>query len=294
MTKKHALGKGLAALLRETQEDLPRVAFSENDKNNKESNSIQEIFLDKIYPNKDQPRKTIHENSLQELALSIKEYGVLQPIIVQKKDDNRYEIIAGERRWRASQIAGQKTIPIIEHKMNTIDQMKISLVENIQRVQLSPLEEAMAYENLIELYNFTQGVLAETLGKSRSYIANIIRLNKLSPVIKKALNEKKISYGHARCLIGFENSKSEVCLGKILENRLSVRETEKLFKQPIKKEKKAPTNRYEKNEDIKALENILSEKWNATVDILLNGEDKKIVIHLKDFNHFDSILSKIL
>lgn len=291
--KKHALGRGLAALLRDNEE-----VYKEEDSNlntDKKNMGIHEISLERIFPNEGQPRKTINENLLKELAISIKEYGVLQPIIVHKKNDDNYEIIAGERRWRASHLAGLKTIPVIEHTLNTLDQMKISLVENIQRVELSALEEAMAYENLIELYDFTQENLAVTLGKSRSYLANILRLNKLSPGIKKALNEKKISYGHARCLIGFDERKALVYLEKILENNLNVRETEQLFKNsPKKKRKLKNKEKNEKADDIKSLEEDLSRKLGASVNILFGDSEKKIVIYVDDLNHFDSILDKII
>ncbi len=296
--KKKALGRGLAALLGDDE-----TVYSDNTHflDRKESilgsKEIKEVSLELITPNKDQPRKTIDKKSLGELAASIKEHGVLQPIIVQqKKEEGTYEIIAGERRWRASHIAGCQTIPIIEHKINTVDRMKIALVENIQRADLSALEEAMAYESLMELYSFTQGMLAETLGKSRSYIANILRLNKLSSAAKKALSDKQITYGHARCLVGVSSKEAENYLSRIIENNLNVRETENLFKKVSKKKKNnssVAVGMDEKPEDIKTLEREMSTKLGANVDICLEGSEKKITIYIDDFNHFDSVLGKI-
>lgn len=295
MVKKPVLGKGLAALL---GDDISNNDKKKETTTNPDKSNLLFLNTEQIVCNRDQPRKVFDENDLKDLAESIKKYGVLQPIIVHAIDNNKFEIIAGERRWRAAQMVGLEVMPSIIHSLSTAERMKVSLVENIQRQQLSSLEEAMAYENLMEMYGFTQETLAQTLGKSRSYIANILRLNKLHPSVKKALSDRLISYGHARCLINQE--KAERFLEEILENTLSVRETENLVKgkNNAKKSSNISNNTFydsddEKLDDIKILEHYLTESLKTKVNIVVEGNEKKLVICFNTFNDLEDIIKKI-
>ncbi len=206
--KKGVLGKGLSAL-------LPTAG---------NGNQILHISVNMLRPNHDQPRKQIGLNEIKELASSIAEYGVLQPIIVNPKGDGRYEIVSGERRWRAAIAAGLKEIPAIPRNLTEREISEIAIIENIQREDLKPLEEAQAYHNLMTKFHYTQEDLAVKLGKSRSYIANMLRLLKLPDIIKDKLNAGEITVGHARAILSSDDPES---LAKsVVENNMTVRDVE--------------------------------------------------------------------
>ena len=203
---------------------------------------VVELDINQVEPNKNQPRKNFDQDALNELADSIKQYGVIQPIVVQKIDDY-YEIIAGERRWRAAKIAKLKKIPVVIKNFSEQEIVEIALIENIQREDLNPIEEAEAYKRLIDEYNLKQEEMAERLSKSRTSITNSMRLLKLSSKVQKLVISGELSSGHARALIPVEDAKKQYTLAlEIIKNKLSVRETEKLVKallEPKKKVKKA-------------------------------------------------------
>ena len=205
------------------------------------------ISVNEIEPNRNQPRKTFDDASLQELAESIKQFGIIQPIVVKKKDEY-YEIIAGERRWRAAKIAGLLEVPVIvkEYKENEI--VEISLIENIQRENLNPIEEAQAYKTLMEEFELKQEEVAQKVSKSRSTITNSLRLLKLTKEVQEMLVEEKISMGHARALLAITDPDIQISVAKkVYEEALSVRDIEKLVKdmaKPAKKEEKEP-NEYQ-------------------------------------------------
>lgn len=227
------LGKGLDLLI--PDED-----------NNEESKSPVLIKVTQIDPNKGQPRKNFNEEALNELASSIKRHGMIQPVIVRKRDD-RYELIAGERRWRAARIAGLKEIPAIIREYSDGEISEIALIENIQREDLTPIEEAKAYKTLIEEYGITQEELSSRISKSRANIANTMRLLKLNEDVQAMVEEGLLSAGHARALLGLEDEESQLkAAGEVIKGDLSVRDTEKLVKNkknpPQKKEKKLPEN----------------------------------------------------
>ena len=207
----------------------------------KPGEQVQIVKLTKVEPSREQPRKQFDADALQELAESIKQYGLLQPILVQKKKDY-YEIIAGERRWRAAKLAGLKEVPVVIKDYSPQEIMEVALIENIQREDLNPVEEAKAYQNLIKEYNLKQEEVAERVSKSRSAITNSLRLLKLSDDVLTLLMEEEISSGHARALLGLEDSEKQLEIAeKIAKDHLSVREVEKLVKninQPAKKTKK--------------------------------------------------------
>lgn len=215
MTKK-GLGKGLGALIPMLEE--------------KDEKSVQEIEIDKIRPNDRQPRKNFDEEKIKELASSIKEHGVLQPVIL-RKISGGYELVAGERRWRAAKLAGIKKIPAVVKDLTDAEVMQIALIENLQREDLTPLEEALAYKKLMEEFGMTQEELATRIGKSRSQIANTVRLLNLEEEIQEMINQGKITAGHARALLSVPDAKERIKLAKrIAEENYSVRETEEMTK----------------------------------------------------------------
>ncbi|MBQ6413467.1 MAG: ParB/RepB/Spo0J family partition protein [Ruminococcus sp.] len=211
------LGKGLSAI------------FSENDTEDK--NEVVTLKISQIEPNRNQPRRTFDEDALQELALSISEHGVLQPILVRPMIYGGYQIVAGERRYRASRMAGLTEIPAIVRELSDSETMQIALIENLQRSDLTTLEEAMGYQTLMDEYDFSQEDVARIVGKSRSAVANTLRLLSLPDEVKDLLEQGKLSAGHARALLIVEDDKIAVDTArKIVSDGLSVRETEKLVK----------------------------------------------------------------
>ena len=231
--KKRGLGRGLNALIN-TGTD------TESKENTKENNEYKEVFVNisLVEPNRNQPRKEFDKDALSELANSIKQYGILQPIIVQKNED-MYEIIAGERRWRAAKEAGLTEVPVIIRDYDKQKIMEISIIENIQRENLNPIEEAMAYQSLMEEYGLKHEELAERVSKNRSTITNSMRLLKLSDNIHQIIIDVKISACHAKVLLSVENtSEQEKIAQELISKSLSVRELEKLVKQYIKPRKK--------------------------------------------------------
>lgn len=227
--KKQALGRGLSALLKDPENDIQSIA----DKNaDKVIGSIVELDIDAIEINPFQPRTHFNEEALHELATSIRELGVIQPITVRKSDFNKYQLISGERRLRASKIAGLQTIPSYIRIANDQESLTMALVENIQRHDLDPIEIALSYQRLIDEIQLTQEQMSERVGKKRSTIANYLRLLKLDPVIQTGIRDGFISMGHGRAIINVEDHDVQTDIyQKIVSKNLSVRETEALVKQ---------------------------------------------------------------
>ena len=236
------LGRGLDAMISDTAK--PRSADKAQEKPlHQETNPKDKVFmvkLSQVEPNRKQPRKQFDEDALLELAESIKQFGVLQPLLVQKKDDY-YEIIAGERRWRASKLAGVKEIPVIVKNFSEQEAVEISLIENIQRENLNPIEEAAAYKRLMEEFHLKQDTIAERVAKSRTAVTNSMRLLKLDERVQQMLIDEMLTTGHARALLSIENKELQYSTAvKVFDEKLSVRETEKLVKEvlnPAKREK---------------------------------------------------------
>ncbi|HEY9184707.1 MAG TPA: ParB/RepB/Spo0J family partition protein [Salegentibacter sp.] len=228
-TKKQALGRGLSALLKDPQNDIQ----SAEDKNaDKLVGHIVELELEAIEVNPFQPRTSFNEDSLKELASSINELGVIQPITVRKLDFNKYQLVSGERRFRASKIVGLKTIPAYIRIANDQESLEMALVENIQRQDLDPIEISLSYQRLIDEINLTQEQLSERVGKNRSTIANYLRLLKLDPIIQTGMRDGFLSMGHGRALINVEDPQQQLDIyEKILQKSLSVRETEQLVRE---------------------------------------------------------------
>ena len=282
--KRRALGKGLEELF--SSEILDYSAVEEKIVNETSKDEITMIKLDELRSNPYQPRKVFDEEALQELASSIKEHGVFQPIIV-KKSIKGYEIIAGERRVKASQLAGLKEIPAIIRDFNDTQMMEIALLENLQREDLSAIEEATAYKKLQETLSLTQEQLATRLGKSRSHITNMLGLLSLPTKIQDELNNKNISMAHARVLSKLDNKQQqEELLKQIIEEGISVRELERLTQEPqiIKTNPQKP--REKKENEYAYLQNELSEKLGTRVVIKKN----KIEINFVNGNDLNRLL----
>ncbi|MEO1029969.1 MAG: ParB/RepB/Spo0J family partition protein [Bacteroidota bacterium] len=227
-TKKQALGRGLSALLKDPENDIK----SADDKNaDKVVGNIVELDIDSIDVNPFQPRTNFNEDTLKELASSIRELGVIQPITVRKLAFNKYQLVSGERRYRASKLIGLETIPAYIRIANDQESLEMALVENIQRQDLDPIEIALSYQRLIDEINLTQEQMSERVGKKRSTIANYLRLLKLDPIIQTGMRDGFISMGHGRAMVNIENQIDQLeVYEKIISNKLSVRATEQLVK----------------------------------------------------------------
>lgn len=234
----------------------------------------QKIKLTLIEPNHAQPRKNFDEETLQELADSIREYGVLQPLLVQKKDD-RYEIIAGERRWRAAKLAGLTEVPVIVREYDRQKTLEVALIENVQRADLNPIEEAQAYQQLIQAFDLKQEEIAQRVFKSRTAITNTMRLLKLEERVQKMVADGSISGGHARALLGLEDGELQYQMAvRIVEENLSVRDTERLVKLAAQPEKKK--KRQENGPDINLIYKGIEERLKSVMGtkVIINRKDK--------------------
>ena len=291
--KKQALGRGLSALLKDPENDIKSV----EDKNaDKVVGNIIELDLESIEINPFQPRTNFNEETLQELAKSIKELGVIQPITVRKLDFNKYQLISGERRLRASKLIELKTIPAYIRLANDNESLVMALVENIQRHDLDPIEVAISYQRLIEEINLTQEELSERVGKKRSTITNYLRLLKLDPIIQTGMRDGFISMGHGRALINIDNQDIQSDIyHKVVTQNLSVRETEALVKNyqdSLKPKTAKPTksNSFDiKEEEKKAFANYFGTK----VDVKVAGGKGKITIPFHSEEDFNRILKLI-
>lgn len=282
MDKRKALGRGLEQLF--NNETLDINTLERNIIETADKKDIKEINLDELRSNPYQPRKTFDEDKLNELALSIKEYGVIEPIIV-KKSIKGYEIVAGERRVKASRIAGLETIPAIIKDFNDEEMMQIALLENIQREDLNAIEEALAYKNIITSLNITQEEFSKKIGKSRSYVTNMIGLLRLPKTVQRFVLEKEISLGHAKVLSKLENTEQIIELAeRIIKENMNVRTLEELVKNeevqkivPIKRKNVNPYNR---------IESVMREKIGTQVKV----SAKKITIPFDSEKDLERIL----
>ena len=274
--KKSGLGKGLDSLIPNKKNDISDSKVEKKQEKENDSPKSGEIMvrINEVEPNRDQPRKDFDEDALMELADSIRQFGILQPLLVQKKK-NYYEIIAGERRWRAAKLAGIKEVPIIVKDYTDQEIVEISLIENIQRENLNPIEEAMAFKRLLQEFKLKQDEVAERVSKSRTAVTNSMRLLKLSPRVQQMIIDDMISTGHARALLAIDDEEQQFILAnKIFDEKLSVRETEKLVKalknpkKEVKKEKPEHTFIYENIEE--QIKNIMGTK--VSVNQKANGK----------------------
>ena len=271
--KRKALGKGLSALIPENleKEDYER---------------IQEIDIDLISPNPNQPRKVFEQDKLNELTESIKKYGVIQPIIV-RKDGDFFTIIAGERRWRACKNANIKTMPCIVRDIENRNASEIALIENIQREDLNPIDEANAYEYIMERYGITQEQVSSIVGKSRVYVTNIMRLSNLDDYVKDKIVKNLISAGHGRAILSIDKEKQKSITDIITRDNLSVRDVEKLVRASKKPGRKTKP---EKDKYIVYLEEMLTDRFSSKVNIKKNKNKGKIEIEYTSSDDLNRIL----
>jgi len=272
---KKGLGRGLSSLIGETKVETQK----------------NQILVSDIIPNKYQPRKIFDESNLEDLTKSIKERGVIQPIIVRKSNDDKsiYEIIAGERRWIAAQRAGLHSVPAVITEADDLKSLEFAIVENVQRHDLNPLEEAEGYRRLIDEFDYDQEKVSKFIGKSRSHIANCLRLLSLPRDIIKLIETQKITAGHAKILVGLDNA--SYLANKILEKKLSVRQAENLVN--ILKSKNSKLKR-QKDVNLRDLENSISEKTGLNVTIKSNKRHKgTITFSFKEINQLNKIIEII-
>lgn len=274
--KKSGLGKGLDSLIKDNSSAKKTAAANTSSENKTEEmkSGEQMMKINMVEPNRDQPRKKFEEDALLELADSIKQFGVLQPLLVRKRKDY-YEIIAGERRWRAAKMAGVKEVPVIIKDYTEQEIVEIGLIENIQRENLNPIEEAMAFKKLLEEFNLKQDEVAERVSKSRTAVTNSMRLLKLDERVQEMIVDDMISTGHARALLAIDDKEQQYDLAnKIFDEKLSVRETEKLVKE-IKNPKKPKMKKKVENEFVYTdLENRMKEVMGTKVNISSKGNGK--------------------
>ena len=272
---KKGLGRGLSSLIGET----------------KVENKTNNLSLAEIIPNKYQPRKNFDEENLNDLVNSIKERGVIQPIIVRKSntDNSKYEIIAGERRWLAAQKAGLHDIPVVVTDADDLKSLEFAIVENVQRHDLNPLEEAQGYKRLIDEFAYDQDKVSKFIGKSRSYISNSLRLLNLPKEVLDFVEQKKITAGHAKILVGLDNA--TFLANKFIEKKLSVRQAENLVK-IFRKTKRNTSSKVDSN--IRDLENSISEKIGLSVSIKNNKNNKgTISFYYKELDQLNKIIDII-
>lgn len=294
--KKRGLGKGLDALfssdeVMEPQEEYMPVSEEPSSEESKEKVQIVDIYT--VEPDREQPRKNFDPEKLQELSDSIRQYGVLQPLLVQKEKDY-YKIIAGERRWRAARLAGLTEIPVIVKEFTPQDSMAVSLIENLQRQNLNPMEESMAYQKLLTEFSMTQEQVAEKLGKSRSAIANSLRLQNLPEAVQKSISEGMISMGHAKVLLGLDDKAEQTRLAvRIIGEKLSVRELEQILaeKKPTKAKKKSEKKETAKDLATRMAEERMKELLGTQVSIKKGAKKGKIEIEYHSEEELDRILN---
>ena len=283
--QKFTLGRGLDALI--STEALRTSG----------SSSIGEIEIDKIFANPNQPRCDFNEEALQELADSISELGVIQPITLRKMEDDTYQIIAGERRFRASQLAGKTTIPAYILNANETETMEMALIENIQREDLNPLEISLAYQQLIELHNLSQEQLSKRVGKGRATIANFLRLLKLPGTIQVALKEKKIDMGHAKALLSLDSHADQINIfNEIIEKKYSVREVEEIVRKIKEGDVVSPKQKTgavkKQDEAFCQLKKHLTQFFKTPVQLTCSAKGSgKISIKFKDENELERIIA---
>lgn len=255
---------------------------------------VMELAVEQLQPGRYQPRQHFSEEALKELSESIKQQGVIQPLVVRKTAGNKYEIIAGERRWRAAKLAGLTQVPIVEKQLTDQAAMAIALIENIQRQDLNPIEESVALQRLISEFDMTHQQVAEAVGKSRATVTNLLRLLQLTPNVRRLLEDGSLEMGHARTLISLNDDQQLKVANYIVSKKLSVRETERFVKQLQQPHHDKPATKLEKNPDVLRLERELSNKLNADVHFehQANGGGK-MVVKYHSLDELDGILAKI-
>lgn len=278
------LGKGLDALF--SGADLSRIGIPKEE--------VTQIDIEQVIPNPDQPRRYFDENSLKEMAVSVKEFGILQPIVVTKTEQNKYSIIAGERRWRASKIAGLKTVPSIVRSVSELQTLELALIENVQREDLSPLEQAASVQRLHDQFSMSYESISKKLGKAYSTIANLVRLLGLPANIQASLNESKISEGHARTLLALQSDEAnqKTLFNLILTKHLSVRQAEQYV---VASREKKPT----KEKTLQRIESEtketkeLSKHFGVKVEVVYMAKGGKITLRFTSEDEYKALINRL-
>ncbi len=287
--RQSGLGRGLSALMADVISDGPKEAEARG------PDPDRMVPVDRIRPNPDQPRRHFRQEDLDELAASIREKGVIQPLILRPnpQQEEGYEIVAGERRWRAAQLARLHEVPALIRDYSDTEALEIAIIENIQRANLNPLEEAAGYRDLMERFGHTQEKLGEALGKSRSHIANLLRLLGLPEAVQALLREERLSAGHARALITADDP--EALARQVVKRGLSVRETERLVRRKPKKTGSKPGKPPEKDADTRQLEQDLSAALGMKVSInhKPGGEAGQVVVSYRSLDDLDEICRRL-
>ena len=289
MNKKKGLGKGLAALIGE-KESLGNDINKPNDVSNQNLRQSHEIPIEFLHPNKNQPRKLFDEEKIDELSQSIKQKGLILPILVKKIDENNYQIIAGERRWRASQKAGLHDVPVIIKNLDDKEILEIALIENMQREDLNPIEEAEGIARLQDEFKYTQEELSNILGKSRPQISNTIRLLKLPQKVKEFVQNKTLSAGHARALVGLEDSYAIAQVA--IKKNMNVRQLETYIS--YVKNKRGKKGNKTKDPNILSLENEITQMLGLIIKIDHKDSEKgKLEIFYNNLEQLDDLIKKL-
>lgn len=289
MDKKKGLGRGLESLFGfyDNAESSENITKQEPKQKNED---VTELDINRIFPNPNQPRKHFDEEALQELASSIKIHGVIQPIVVNKTENNNFMIIAGERRWRASNLAGLEKVPVVIKNYTEKQVREISIIENLQREDLNPIEAARAIKQLMEEYNLTQETVSDRIGKSRSSVANTLRLLSLYPEVIKLIEDGKLSSGHARSLVVIDDTKEQIKLAKqAADGKMSVRELEKAVKNYLNPPKNASTKVSEQSLELKELINEMQRVFSTKVSAIGNDNKGRIYIDYYSRDDLDRI-----
>ena len=274
--KKKGLGKGLDALFANTEINTKEISVTNTAENT--DNGISYININDIKPNEGQPRKVFDDEKIGELADSIQEHGLIQPIVL-RKSGKGYEIVAGERRWRACRKAGLKEVPCIIKELTDEENMLIAIIENMQREDLNPIEEAEGLNQMIVTYGLTQAEVSKSVGKSRPYITNALRLLKLPEEVRALVSDGELSAGHARAIAGVSSKAEQIRIAeKVVKEGLSVREIEKLIKEQAAPAKKPAKRKAEKNADVKRVEEDLKAVLGTRVNLAQTGKKGKIEI----------------
>lgn len=287
MAERKGLGKGLGALFEDVNIDSTEIEGSEANKED-----INFIEIDEIAPNESQPRKTFNKEKLEELARSIKTHGVIQPIVV-RKQGSHYEVVAGERRWRAARIAGLSEVPCIVRELTDEQNMLVAIIENVQREDLNPIEEARGIRAMIEDYELTQDEVAKAVSKSRPYITNALRMLKLPDAVLDMVSAGKLSAGHARAILSAKEEEQTEIAKHVETKGLSVREAEKLSKKGLSFDRKKPGKHPTKNAAVKQIENELSSALGTKVNLSQNGNKGKIEIEYYSREELEGLIEAL-
>lgn len=282
MTYKGGLGKGLGALIPGADEPVDVKS------------GVSEVAIDAIVPNPLQPRTAMDQAALEELAASIREHGLIQPLIVTAAPGAGYQLIAGERRWRAAQLAGLASVPVVVKDAAPQQMLELALVENLQRADLSPMEEASAYQQLIDEFGMTQEQVAERVGKTRVVVANTLRLLRLPQLIKAGLAEGRISEGHARALLGLPTEEQQLrAMAVVTRQALSVRQTEELVRRWLA-EPKTQIKRVTASAELREVEKRFQEALGTRVELARSRKGGRIVIHYYSDEEFDALYHRLV